>query len=154
MDNRKKLHDYSIVMICFSVLNVFTFLGTVISTFIDGSFEKSLNSVEADIVGIVKIVLIIFGVLMMILALSDALIGLKGLKVSREPNADKGYIVVAKIFFVLNVFAVISSVASLINNTTPIIDGILSLANTVLDVIVYALFIKAATAVRRDLIKK
>ncbi len=153
MDNRKKLHDYSIVMICFSVLNVFTFLGTVISTFVDGSFEKSLNSVEADIVGIVKIVLIIFGVLMMILALSDALIGLKGLKVSREPNADKGYIVVAKIFFVLNVFAVISSVASLINNTTPIIDGILSLANTVLDVIVYALFIKAATAVRRDVIK-
>lgn len=153
MDNRKKLHDYSIVMICFSVLNVFTFLGTVISTFIDGSFDKSLNSVEADIVGIVKIVLIIFGVLMMILALSDALIGLKGLKVSREPNADKGYIVVAKIFFVLNVFAVISSVTSLINNTTPIIDGILSLANTVLDVIVYALFIKAATAVRRDVIK-
>lgn len=153
MDNRKKLHDYSIVMICFSVLNVFTFLGTVISTFIDGSFDKSLNSVEADIVGIVKIVLIIFGVLMMILALSDAFIGLKGLKVSREPNADKGYIVVAKIFFVLNVIAVISSVASLINNTTPIIDGILSLANTVLDVIVYALFIKAATAVRRDVIK-
>ena len=153
MDNRKKLHDYSIVMICFSVLNVFTFLGTVISTFIDGSFDKSLNSVEADIVGIVKIVLIIFGVLMMILALSDALIGLKGLKVSREPNADKGYIVVAKIFFVLNIFAVISSVTSLINNTTPIIDGILSLANTVLDVIVYALFIKAATAVRRDVIK-
>lgn len=153
MDNRKKLHDYSIVMICFSVLNVFTFLGTVISTFVDGSFEKSLNSVEADIVGIVKIVLIIFGVLMMILALSDAFIGLKGLKVSREPNADKGYIVVAKIFFVLNVIAVISSVASLINNTTPIIDGILSLANTVLDVIVYALFIKAATAVRRDVIK-
>ena len=64
MDNRKKLHDYSIVMICFSVLNVFTFLGTVISTFIDGSFDKSLNSVEADIVGIVKIVLIIFSVVL------------------------------------------------------------------------------------------
>ena len=153
MDNRKKLHDYSIVMICFAVLNVFTFIGSVISTFVDGTIDKTLETVEPDIVGIVKITLIIFGVLLMVLAFSDAFIGFKGLKVSREPNADKGYIVVAKIFFVLNVIAVISSVASLINNTTPIIDGILSLANTVLDVIVYALFIKAATAVRRDVIK-
>ena len=59
MDNRKKLHDYSIVMICFAVLNVFTFIGSVISTFVDGTIDKTLETVEPDIVGIVKITLII-----------------------------------------------------------------------------------------------
>ena len=154
MDNRKKLHDYSIVMICFAVLNIFTFIGSVISAFVDGTIDKTLETVEPDIVGIVKITLIIFGVLLMVLAFSDAFIGFKGLKVSREPNADKGYIVVTKVFFVFNLIAVISSVLSLINNSTPIIDGILTLASTVIDVIVYALFIKAATAVRQDVINK
>ncbi len=153
MENRKKLHDYSLIMICLAVLNIFTFAGTIISGLVDGTFKEALNTVESDIVGAVKIVLIIFGALMAILAFSDAFIGFKGLKVSSKPNTDKGYIVVAKIFFVLNIIAVISSVLSLINNTTPIVDGILNLANTVLDTIIYAIFIKAATAVRKDAIK-
>lgn len=154
MNNRKTLHDFSLIMICVAVLNVFNFFGTVISALVDGTVNKTLNSVEPDMVGTAKITLVIFAVLMVILALSDAFIGFKGLKVSREPNADKGYIVATKVFFLLNIVAVVSSVFSLINNTTPIVDGILTLASTVIDVIIYAFFIKAATAVRQDVINK
>lgn len=153
MENRKKLHDYSIIMICFAVLNVFTFVGTIIASLVDGSIGKALDTVEADMVGAVKIGLIIFSVLTALLTFSDAFIGIKGLKVSREPNTDKGYIIAAKIFFVLSVLATISAVAALTDKNTQIIDGILTLANAVIDVFLYALFIKAANAVRKEAMK-
>ena len=153
MENRKKLHDYSIIMICFAVLNVFTFVGTIIANLVDGSIGKALDTVEADMVGAVKIGLIIFSALTALLTFSDAFIGIKGLKVSREPNTDKGYIIAAKIFFVLSVLATISAVAALTDKNTQIIDGILTLANAVIDVFLYALFIKAANAVRKEAMK-
>lgn len=154
MENRKKLHDYSIIIICFAVLNVFTFAGTVIASLVDGSIGKALDTVEADMVGAVKIGLIIFSVLTALLTFSDAFIGIKGLKVSREPNTDKGYIIAAKIFFVLSVLATISAAAALADKNTQIIDGILTLANAVIDVFLYALFIKAANAVRKEAMEK
>ena len=154
MNNRRTLHDYSLLMIFVAVLDAFTFVGTVVSGFFDGTISKALDTVEPDMLGAVKIALVIVGVLMIVLALSDAFIGLKGLKVSREPNADKGYIVAAKVFLVINIFAAVSAAFALTDKNTFMVDGLLRLACAVADVIVYICFIKAAMAVRQDAIEK
>ena len=154
MDNRKTLHDYSIIMICLGVLNAFTFISSLITQIIDGTYKEMLNTVDANIMIAVKVVLVILGVIVLLLVLSDLFIGIKGLKVSREPNADNGYILAAKIFFALNILAVISSAFSLFDNNTGLVQNILTLVCTVADVFIYYIFIKAATAVRKDVLNK
>ena len=90
--------------------------------------------------------------MMVFLALAEAFIGIEGLKISREPDDSKGHIIASKIFLVINGIAVVSLVVSLINNEAPVVDTVLTLANTVLDIVFYVLFIKAANAVREEYI--
>ena len=94
----------------------------------------------------------LLAVLMVFLTLAEAFIGIKGLRISREPNADRGHIVASKIFLVINVLAVVSLVASLINNEAAVADTVITLANAILDIIVYIYFIKSANAVRDEFI--
>ena len=152
MENRKKLHDYSLVMILISVLGLFNFVATIVGSFFDGTIETALASVDASILTPVKIALGVVVALMALLVLAEAFIGIKGLKVSRQPNADKGYITVTKVFFVINIIAVLSFVTSLFGPEVSVVDTILTLANTVLDIVIYAFFIKYATAVRKEFI--
>ena len=150
MENRKRLHDYSLVMILLSVLGTFNFVLTAIGSIVDGSLKSAFATVDASILTAVKIVFGFVAALMVLLVLAEVFIGLKGLKVSREPNADKGYITITKIFLVLNVIVIPSYVLSLVNNTAPVLDTVLSLINAGLDIVIYALFIKNASAVRKD----
>ena len=151
MENKRKtLHDYSLVLILLAVLDVFSFFAMAIAGIVNGSISETLATVEPDLVGAVKIGLIVCFVIMALLTFSTAFVGFKGLKVSREPNADKGYITVAKIFLVLSAIAAVSFFASLFDGNSDLVDAIFSFANVVLDLVIYALFIKAANAVRAD----
>lgn len=152
MEKRKKLHDYSLVMILLAVLGTLNFVSTAVSILIDGTVRDAFASVDAEILLPVKIVFGILAVLMVFLTLAEAFIGIKGLRISREPNADRGHIVASKIFLVINVLAVVSLVASLINNEAAVADTVITLANAILDIIVYIYFIKSANAVRDEFI--
>ncbi len=152
MEKRKNLHDYSLVMILLAVLGTLNFVATAVGSWVDGTVSDALATVEADLLLPVKIGLCVVAVLMVFLSLAEVFIGVKGLKISREPNADKGHIVASKIFLAINVLAVISLVASLINNEAPVVDTVLTLVNAVLDIIVYVYFIKSANAVRNEFI--
>ena len=153
MQNRKNLHDYGLVLILFGILNLYMFVSTVVVALVDGSMAAALATVEPDILVAVKVVIGILGGFLGLLAFADALIGAKAMRVSENPTADKGYIFVAKIFFVVSAIATISSIVALIDGKSPIIDTILNLANSALGTIVYFLFIKAAQAVRLDVLK-
>ena len=150
MDKRKNLHDYSLLLIFLAVLDVFNFVGTVIAGLVDGTVSKALESVEADILGAVKITLVVFAALMVLLTLAEAFIGFKGLKVSRQPSADKGYITAAKIFFVLSIIASVSTFTTFFEDGVSVVDTALTFTNAVLDIFVYAAFIKSAKAIRAD----
>ena len=152
MEKRKKLHDYSLVMILLAVLGAFNFISTAVGSLIDGTVSDALATVDADILLPVKIVFCVLAAMMVFLALAEAFIGIEGLKISREPDDSKGHIIASKIFLVINGIAVVSLVASLINNEASVVDTVLTLANTVLDIIFYVLFIKAANAVREEYI--
>ena len=70
MENRKKLHDYSLVMILISVLGLFNFVATIVGSFFDGTIETALASVDASILTPVKIALGVVVALMALLVLA------------------------------------------------------------------------------------
>ena len=153
MQNRKNLHDYGLVLVVLGVLNLFMFISTVVADLVDGSITEMLAGVEAEILVAVKIVLGVLGGLLGLLVFADVLIGIKALKVSKSPNADKGYITAAKVFFVMSVIAAISAFASFFDGKTLIVDAILNFANAALGAAVYFMFVRAAKAVRRDVLE-
>ena len=154
MENRKKLHDYSICLIVLAIANLFTFFTTIVSSWIDGTIERTIaEKAEPALHTAVWICVIIIFVLMAAIVASDILIGIKGLKVSKNPDAKKGYITVSKVFFVLTVIGVVSSLTTLFDPTYgSATDKIVSLCNVTLDAIIYFLFIKTATAIRKDVL--
>jgi hypothetical protein len=152
MDKRKDLHDYSLVLIFLSILDVFSFFARLIASIVNGTVSDALATVESDILGAVQIVLVVFVALMTVIALSEAFIGIKGLKVAQNPSADKGYIVAAKILCVLSVIAAASFAANFFGGNVDIVTNIFNLVNSVLDVVVFVLFIQVATSVRSSVL--
>ena len=150
MEKRKKLHDYSMVLIFLAVLDVFSFFATLIASIVDGTINEVLATVEPNLLVGVQIGLVVVAALMTVLTLSEAFIGLKGLKVSREPSTDKGYITASKVFLFVSLIASVSFFASFFGNNISIVDTIFNFVNAVLDVCVYAIFIHAANDVRAD----
>ena len=152
MENRRKLHDYGLVMLILGFLNLFMFGTTIVAGFVDGTIPKAFETVEADILLAVKIGVGIVGGLMGLLVFADAFLGIKALKVSKNPNAAKGYITVAKIFLVLSVISAASAIVSLFSGSINIVDGILNAVSSSLSAVIYIMFVGAAQAVRNDVL--
>ena len=152
MENRKKLHDYGLAIIFVGILNLFMLSATFIAGTIDGSAAEAMATVAADEIGAVKAVLGITVALMVLPIVADILLGVKALNVSITPKADKGYITVATVFMVLSVLSTIYQVYALFGGNAPVMEVVLNTASSTLSVCVYALFIKAANAVRKDVL--
>ena len=149
MEKRNKLHDYSLALIFLAILDIFVFAGTVLAAYVSGTLQEALVLNNPENLTSVKVMLAAFVGLMGLMMLAEAWIGIKGLKVSRAPSADKGYITAAKIFLVLSLFVAVSTFVGFFE-TTAHVDSAITFVNAVLDVIVYAMFIKLANAVRAD----
>lgn len=152
MLNRKNLHDYGLALIFLGVLNLFTFVTTIIAGFIDGTISDSLASVDPEIFVAVKVMLCIFTAIMGLIVFADVLIGIKALRVSASPTADKWYINLAKVFFVLSAVSVVFAILSFFDSGVSTFHAILNLANASLGASIYFLFVKTAQAVRNDFI--
>ena len=154
MENKTKLRENGIVLIVLGILNVLTFVSTVVKSLVDGAISGALATVEADILVAVKVVLIVLCAIMVLIAGADIFLGIKAIKVSKKPNASKGYIIVAKVFTILTCIAVISNIISMFTgNAASAVDGGVNMASYALSLIIYSFFIKSAEAVRNDYIK-
>lgn len=147
MENRKKLHDYGLIMILFGVLDLVTFISDIIPAFTSGDFKQKLS--EAGALGIVVTSVTI--ALTALIVLADVFLGIKALKVSKKPTADKGYIIVTMVFLVLSALSVIACVVAFFD-ATDIFGKILDLLLAVATSAIYFLFVQAANAVRNDVI--
>lgn len=152
MENRKKLHDYSLALIFLAVLDLFVYFANLATGVINGTINDALKTIEPNMVDAVKIVLLVVAVLMAILTLSEAFIGFKGLKVAREPNSDKGYITASKVLLVLCVIAFASQIVSLFGGNTDIVSEVFNIISVALDIVIFAIFIKVANSVRAEAI--
>ena len=151
MKNRKNLHGYGLVLIILGILHFFKYVSTIISSVIHGDMAKAFAEQNAGFA--VKIVTGVVFAILAFIVLADVIIGIKALKVSKNPTADKGHIVAAKVFFVLSVIAAVAALISIFGATKDSIDDcILNLSSSTLDACVYVIFIQAATAVRKDVL--
>ena len=152
MEQRKKLYDYSMCVMFLSVLNLFMFCATMVTAYVDGTIAEALKLAPAEYLGAVKIFLYVIMGLEVLLLAAQFIIGRKGMKVSKEPTAAKGYITWAKVFLVLSILSVLSIISDLVDPqlNASVFDMALNLVNAVLDVIIYIFFIKAANAVRKS----
>ena len=152
MENRKKLHDAGLAVIFIGILNLFMFSATFIAGTIDGSAAEAIATVGADAAGAVKVMLGLIAALIVLLVSADVLLGMKALKISQTPKTDKGYITVAMFFLVMSAISTILQISSLINGNAPVVEVVLNLVSSALNVCIYVMFIKAANAVRREVL--
>lgn len=154
MENRKKLHDCGLALVIIGILNLFMFGATMFADIISGSIAEQFAGIEANLVVAVKVVFFVTIALMMILVAGDVLLGIKALNISKAPTAKKGYIIFAMIFLVLSVISTVSHLETLFAGRAPIVEGILNVLSPALSICVYVLFIKAANAVRNDVLRE
>ena len=152
MEKRNKLHENGIVLIIIGILNLFMFIATVVDSIIDGSLAEGLATVDADILVAVKVVLIVIGAIMALLVVADVFLGIKALKVSKNPDASKGYITAAKVFMIMTCIAAIYHIVAVFSGDASAVDSGLNLASLALSICIYNMFIKAAEDVRQDVL--
>ena len=152
MKNRQTLHDCGLALVIIGILNLFMFGATMVAGMVDGSVAEAMATVEADMLGAVKVLLGIIAAITVSLVAADILLGIKALKVSKTPNASKGYIIVAMVFLALSIISTFSQVNGLISGNADVVDAVLNVANSALNVCIYVLFIKAANAVRKEVL--
>ena len=152
MENRTRLRENGLVLIVIGILDLFMFIATMVKGIIDGTIANELATVAPDMLLAVKIGIGFVFALLALLVFADVLLGLKALKVSKNPDASKGYITFAKISMILTCIALISHVISIFDGNTHGVDAALNVASTTLSVAIYTMFIQSAEAVRNDAI--
>ena len=148
MENRKRLNEASIALIVLVAADLFCWFGTILSNYIDGTFEKHLAEDQVAYLPVALVILLVFGA---ILSGAQIVIGIKGYRNSKDPTGKKGYITAAKIFWVISVLGVFAyAYAVFTTSGSESLDNGLSAAGAALDVCIYTLFIHAANAVHKE----
>ena len=154
MKDRKTLREGSIALIVLAVLDLINWVTSGLAEFINGDIDDAIAEVAPDLMSAVKACFVVILALQAALILAQIIIGWFGLKVSRNPIANQGYITAAKVFYVLNIIAAVSAVISLIGSgSDALISNILTLICALADVLIYYYFIKSAKAVRQSVLE-
>ena len=140
-NSRSHLKEASFLVLLFTA---FSFIRMIIQFFVVG-FEVDPAQVGASHEFIVAAMLVMF-VISLILLLPQLYVGVKGMKIAKNPTSTKGHIVWAVILLVFSAFSIISTVSSIAEQIN-IVDNIITLFDHALDVIVYCMYINYATRV-------
>lgn len=153
-DNKRHLRDYGIALILFAILDLFTAMSSFLAGYFDGTFDKAFANVDPAVVTASKVVMAVLLGFWMILVIAEIFIGVKGITISANPSADKGYITAAKVFLVFNALGVLSYAVTIFNTTSATaFDNVTGLASATLSACAYGLFIHYATAVRDEFLQ-
>ncbi len=131
MENAKKqLKTYSILVL---ILAAFSFARTIIDLFL-----KDSNVITLVITAIVGCLVL----------LPQVFVGYRGMKVAKNPDSKKGFIVWAWILLVLAGIGVISGIVSLVNSSDTL-GAITSIADALLDAVIFFCVIHYAKIVQK-----
>lgn len=135
--SRKYLKFMSeIILICLT----FSFLRSILEVFLTKVTDANIPT---QFLIIAKIMLC---VIYAVLYLPQVFIGVKGIKVAKNPDSSKAHIVWAVIFIVFAVFAAISAVSGLIK-AEDVTGNIFGLIDAVIDLGLYFFYVKFAKQV-------
>ena len=143
--NKKNLKVLSILILA---LAVYSLIRIVLSVFsIDLNPEDLTDGASATLLLIGQIFVCVVS---FILLIPQIFVGIKGIKVSNNPDSSKAHIVWAVILAVCSILGVISSVSNLISNNGDLVGNLFELADMVIDVCMYVAYVKYAKLVRKD----
>ena len=136
--NKKNLKILSILILA---LAVYSLIRIVLSVFsIDLNPENLTDGASATHLLIGQIFVCVVSVILLI---PQIFVGIKGIKVSNNPDSSKAHIVWAVILTVLSVIGILSPASELIKGVA-VLDNLLAVADMALDAIIYIEYINYA----------
>ena len=141
--SRKNLKFMSIAMLILAGLSFARILLELIFTDFNAKAAEGVTK-ELWVAAVIIIAVIGF-----ILLLPQIYIGIKGIKVSKNPDSSKGHIVWAVILLVISIIGLVAYVVEAIK-TGAFKDNISAITNMLLDVTIYSSYLEYAKKVRAN----
>ena len=141
MKARKNLKCMSILILA---LAAFTFVRVILQTFLVNFNTEVLP--EGATAAAVLAAQIVFCVFSCILLLPQIYVGVKGMKISKNPDNSKAHIVWATILTVISVIGIVSPLSHMVR-AEDIVGNLVALLNLVTDVAVYIAYVVYAKQV-------
>ena len=142
--SRNHLKEASFLVLLFTA---FSFIRMIIQLFFGFEADPTQVGVSHEIIVVTMIVMFVVG---LILLLPQLYVGVKGMKIAKNPTSSKGHIVWAVILLVFSAFGIISTVTSIAEQIN-VVDNVITLVDHALDVIVYCMYIKYANRVLKGI---
>jgi hypothetical protein len=142
--SRNHLKEASFLVLLFTA---FSFIRMIIQLFVGFEADPTQVGVSHEIIVVTMIVMFVVG---LILLLPQLYVGVKGMKIAKNPTSSKGHIVWAVILLVFSAFGIISTVTSIAEQIN-VVDNVITLVDHALDVIVYCMYIKYANRVLKGI---
>ena len=142
--SRNHLKEASFLVLLFTA---FSFIRMLIQVFVGFEADPTQVGVSHEIIVVTMIVMFVVG---LILLLPQLYVGVKGMKIAKNPTSSKGHIVWAVILLVFSAFGIISTVTSIAEQIN-VVDNVITLVDHALDVIVYCMYIKYANRVLKGI---
>ena len=117
-----------------------SFIRTILEVFMT---DIKVNNISAEFMIVAKIILCLIYV---VIFLPQIYVGVKGIKMSKNPDSSKAHIIWAVIFVAFAVFSAVSAVANMINNKD-MTGNIFRLIDAVIDFVLYFFYVKYAKQV-------
>ena len=143
-NSRNHLKEASFLVLLFTA---FSFIRMIIQLFVGFEADPTQVGVSHEIIVATMIVMLVVG---LILLLPQLYVGVKGMKIAKNPTSSKGHIVWAVILLVFSAFGIIATVSSIVEQVN-VVDNVITLVNHALDVIVYCMYIKYANRVLKGI---
>ena len=143
-NSRNHLKEASFLVLLFTA---FSFIRMIIQVFVGFEADPTQVGVSHEIIVATMIVVFVVG---LILLLPQLYVGVKGMKIAKNPTSSKGHIVWAVILLVFSAFGIISTVTSIAEQIN-VVDNVITLVDHALDVIVYCMYIKYANRVLKGI---
>ena len=143
-NSRNHLKEASFLVLLFTA---FSFIRMIIQLFVGFEADPTQVGVSHEIIVATMIVMFVVG---LILLLPQLYVGVKGMKIAKNPTSSKGHIVWAVILLVFSAFGIISTVSSIAEQVN-VVDNVITLVDHALDVIVYCMYIKYANRVLKGI---
>ena len=143
-NSRNHLKEASFLVLLFTA---FSFIRMIIQVFVGFEADPTQVGISHEIIVATRIVMLVVG---LILLLPQLYVGVKGMKIAKNPTSSKGHIVWAVILLVFSAFGIISTVTSIAEQIN-VVDNVITLVDHALDVIVYCMYIKYANRVLKGI---
>ena len=121
---------------------------SLVTELIFGNFNDAVIP-EGSPDNILLITKIFVAVISFAFLLPQIYVGIKGLKMAKNPDSSKGHIIWATILLVISVIGLVSPIVSIIK-LEAIFENISTIITILVDVVIYYLFIKYAKIVAKE----